>query len=216
MNPGAAARALAVVLVILAAGCSSDDEPAENGSSGSGGGSGSGGSGSGGNSSTDIVGFFQVQILPPDEDTASGSTSVIGKLNDGPTPANQRWEVTLEDGDCRLEEPHTPFCEQGCAGDVCVDDGVCQPYPLATSAGDVTLDGVNLAGGGSEIALQQLASVYQPAAGTQIAYPPFAEGDPVSIHASGAEFSAFDLSVGGVAPFELTSTNFELDAPGRS
>jgi hypothetical protein len=120
------------------------------------------------------------------------------------------WTVTKEDGDCRLEVPSVPFCDGGCAGGVCVADGECQPYPTAHTVGEVTLSGVNVTGGQAELTLKEIAKAYQPVAGTTFAYPPFAEGDTIAVHAAGGDYAAFDLTAKGVAPLTFTSTNFAL------
>jgi hypothetical protein len=187
-----------------------------NASSGSG--NGSAGSSSAGNGSTgsqEIVGTFQVQVLADEADLTTGMTKIVGQVSDGPIPPNVVWTVTKEEGGCRLETPSVPFCEAGCGADVCVADNECSPYPAGHSVGAVTLQGVKLMDGGSEIALKEIAKAYQPPAGTAIAYPPFGSTDDVSVHATGGDYAAFDLSTKGVDPLAFTSTDFELDT-GKS
>jgi hypothetical protein len=212
----------------LAACSGSDgDAPGASGSGGSAandsGGSTSAGSGatttvsgspnSGGSSSgpKEVVGSFQVQVVADEEDPSAGATSVIGKVNDAPSPAAVIWTVTKQEGACRVEVPSVPFCDGGCGTEVCVADGVCQAYPAGHSVGEVTLTGVNVAAGGSELMLKEIAKAYQPPAGTSFAYPPFAEGDAIAVHATGGDYAAFDLSAKGVAPLTFTSTDFELE-----
>jgi hypothetical protein len=227
-----AGRASGLSVVALLAACSgTTDEPAPddgNGGSagssgspstsgtsnnvgGSNGSSGSAGSGSPTSGPKEVVGSFQVQVVADHEDPSTGATSVIGKVNDGPSPAAVIWTVTKEDGDCHVSVPSVPFCSEGCPSEVCVADDVCQGYPAGHSVGEVTLSGVNLAGGGSELVLKELAKAYQPPAGTSFAYPPFAEGDTIALSATGGDYSAFDLSATGVAPMTLDSADFELD-----
>ena len=184
---------------------------------GKGGSSNSGGSASGSSAmsgstgSDELVGSFQVQVVQDDMDPTTGSTSVIGKVSDGPSPSAVIWEVAQEDGDCRLEKPRVPFCDGGCGSDVCVEDGVCQPYATGHAVGEVKLSGVNSMGGGSELVLKEIAKSYQPPAGTMFAYPPFAEGDPITVHAAGGDYAAFDLGAKGVAPVAFSSDDFELE-----
>jgi hypothetical protein len=215
------------VAALLAA-CSGTSEEAEpegvSGNGGAGGSSGaatvsgsssvSGSSNAGGSSnsgSKELVGSFQVQVVVDDQDPTTGATSVIGKVSDGPSPAGVIWTVAKEDGECRLEVPSVPFCAAGCPGAVCVADDECQAYPVGRTVGEVTLNGVNLSGGGSELMLKEIAKAYQPPAGTTFAYPPFAEGDTITVHAAGGDYTPFDLSAKGVAPITLTSTDLELD-----
>ncbi|MES1183779.1 MAG: hypothetical protein ABUL60_08180 [Myxococcales bacterium] len=161
--------------------------------------------------SNEVVGTFQVQIQVDEADSTKGMTKIVGQVGDGPVPANVVWTVAKEEGGCRLETPKSPFCDGGCGSDVCVADGKCQAYPTGHSVGAVTLKGVQLVGGGSEIALKEIAKAYQPPSGTMLAYPPFAQGDDISVHAEGGDYAAFDLATKGVDPLSLTSTDFELE-----
>jgi hypothetical protein len=53
-------------------------------------------------------------------------------------------------------------------------------------------------------------SAARPAAAALLAYPPFAQGDAVSLSASGDYFPAFNLAAKGIAELELTSTALAL------
>ena len=222
-----AGPAFCITLAAALAGCSSkDDSPnvasggdAAIGASGSGselGGTSSelGGASSadaGGAGSDELVGTFQVQVLVDEADDTTGMTKVVGQVGDGPVPANVVWTVTKQDGACRLETPTVPFCEAGCGADVCVADDTCQAYPTAHSVGDVTLSGANVVGGGAVVGLKEIVNAYQLPAGTALVYPPFTAGDDVKVHATGGDYTAFDLSAKGVDPLLITSTDFELD-----
>ena len=221
--------------VVLAACSGSDASPATSGAAGSGNAAaGSGGAGnaaagsashagsasgagtagsnaSAGAGSEEVVGTFQVQVLADDADPASGMTKVVGQVGDGPIPSNVIWTEAKHDGGCRLETPTVPFCATPCGADVCVADDVCQAYPAAHSVGAVTLKGVKLAAGGTEVTLKEIAHAYQPVAGTALAFPPFGASDDVSVHADGGDYTAFDLSAKGVDPLVFTSTDFELE-----
>jgi hypothetical protein len=167
--------------------------------------------GAAGSGSNEVVGTFQVQVLVDEKDASASMTKVVGQVGDGPVPANVVWTVAKQDGDCRLETPTVPFCEAGCGADVCVADGTCQPYPTPHSVGDVTLSGANVVGGGSVVTLKEIVKAYQLPAGTTLVYPPFAEGDDITLHASGGDYAPFDLAAKGVDPLLVTSTDFELD-----
>jgi len=211
------------------AACSSTDEPspgtggtpAAAGSAGTSPTSGTGGSsnpsagtnggGAPNTGSNEIVGTFQVQVTADQADPTTGMTKVVGQVGDGPIPSNVIWTVTKTEGGCSLSVPSAPFCEVSCGADVCVADDKCQAYPTGHSVGSVTLKGVKLADGGTDLALKEIAKAYQPPAGTMLAYPPFGEGDSLSLHATGGDYAAFDLETGGVDPLTLTSTDYELD-----
>jgi hypothetical protein len=223
-----AGRAYYLSLIAALAACSgegSEVDPGSNGGNGNAGGgagkggaSSSGGSASGSNSSSgnsgsnELIGSFQIQVVEDDMDPTVGSTSVIGKVSDGPSPSQVIWTVAQEEGDCRLEKPSVPFCDGGCGADVCVAEGVCQPYATGHTVGEVKLSGVNVMGGSSELVLKEIAKSYQPPPATMFAYPPFAEGDPIAVHAAGGDYEAFELSAKGVAPVAFSSSDFELEA----
>ncbi|MDF3069905.1 MAG: hypothetical protein K0R38_5506 [Polyangiaceae bacterium] len=159
----------------------------------------------GASGSTEVVGTFAIQMK-----VDKGMTSVVGQVADGPVPENLVWTEKAKEGDCRLETPKPPFCEEACGADVCGADGKCHPYPKGHSVGAVALTGVKLESGGAEIALKEIAASYQPPAGTVLAYPPFGAEDVIEIHAAGADYPAFDLSTTGVNPIILETTDFAL------
>ncbi|XYH96639.1 hypothetical protein ACMHYB_54175 [Sorangium sp. So ce1128] len=161
-----------------------------------------------------LIGAFQVRSLPdaPAGGEATGSTSVIGKIYDGPTPSQVVWEVQAEEGSCQLLTPRVPFCNQPCGGSaVCVEDDTCQPYPTAHSAGAVTATGLNLESGEASLVMTPTANNYQPPAGAKLRYPPADEGQPVRFEASGDYFGAFTLEARGVSPLDLLNDAIELE-----
>ncbi|KYF89703.1 hypothetical protein BE17_14615 [Sorangium cellulosum] len=142
---------------------------------------------------------------------ASGSTSVIGKLYDGPTPSQVVWQVAAEEGSCKVLTPRVPFCNQPCGGSaVCVEDDTCQDYPSAHSAGPVTVTGLNLESEEASLVMTPTANNYQPPAGVKLRYPPADEGQPVRFEASGDYFGAFTLEAKGVSPLDLLNDAIEL------
>ncbi len=83
----------------------------------------------GGAPSDAVVGTFQVHLVPP-TDAGAGYTSVVGRVQDGPTPEQVIWELALADGACRLLTPRVPFCSAPCGGAAaCAADDTCQPTP---------------------------------------------------------------------------------------
>lgn len=223
---------LASALVLALAACSSDDKPADGaaGTSGQGtSGSSSGGSGgsSGSTSSAGSTGNGGTSTVPGDKSQVVGTfsvqmkvdksmTAVVGQVADGPVPSNLVWTVTKTEGDCHIETPTSPFCEEGCGGDVCVEDGKCQAYPTGHSVGAVTLKGVKVEGGGTEITLKEIAASYQPPAGTTLAYPAFDASDTIEVIAAGADYPAFTLSAPGVDAINVTTSAADFDlAPDK-
>ncbi|WP_437982384.1 hypothetical protein [Sorangium sp. So ce117] len=205
-----------MALVSLACSSSGDGTNDTSGSGGSAGGSGgSGGSTGSGEPTGDptkLVGAFQVRSLPSAEPGAAGSTAVIGKIYDGPTPAQLVWEMQAEEGGCQLLTPRVPFCNEPCGGSaVCVEDDTCQPYPAAHSAGNVTVTGLNLESGEASLVMSPTANNYQPPAGVKLLYPPVDEGGVLRFEASGDFFSAFTVEAKGVSPLDLLNETIALD-----
>lgn len=197
--------------------CGSSDSPA--GSGGAGGGSSAGAGNTAGSSNAGaagagdpdkLVGSFLVKLAPKSE-LAEANATVLGKVYDGPTPANLVWETADTDGDCKLLTPRVPFCSTPCGGSaVCVEDDTCLAYPAAHSVGVVTATGLKTTDGASTFTMSPIANGYQPSGGISLAYPPFAEGDTVKFAAAGGDFAAFELEGKGIAPLTVTSTSLSL------
>lgn len=157
-----------------------------------------------GGSSGELVGAFQITMKAPEGEAAL--TAVSGKLYDGPSPENIVWEVESTAEGCVLSTPRVPYCSPACeGGSVCVENDQCQAYPTAYSAGVVTLTGLATEAGDTSFEMSPIANTYQAPAGTVLAYPPFAEGDPVTLNAAGDYFAAFSLEARGIAPIALTT-----------
>jgi len=210
-NEGATALALfALALAACSSTVSSDIGAAGSGGSAAGAtGNAAGAGGVAGASQGDakqLVGSFQVKLTGASGE-ASATTAVVGKVYDGPTPETIVWENPQVDGACTLTTPRVPFCSTPCGGSAaCVEDDTCLSYPTAHSVGSVTVSGL----GDSPFTMTPIANTYQPPAGITLAFPPFAEGAPVSVSAAGDYFPAFTLTGTGIAPLVLTSTTLAL------
>lgn len=219
----------ASVVGIYALGCSSNGEGTSTSSSSSGGG-GSGGEGTG--DPTILVGSFQVKLIAPVPATPNtpevpGSTAILGKVYDGPTPAQIIWEKALEEGVCKLLTPRVPFCSTPCGGSaVCVENEQCQPYPTAHSAGTVTVKGLHPESGGDSFTMDPIVNGYQAPAAVKLPYPAFSEGEVISFSASGDFYAPFTVSSVGISPLVFGSQAITVEsgkplpiswtAPGKS
>lgn len=144
-----------------------------------------------------LAGTFQVKL-------AGGVASFIGKVYDGAALSDVVWETRATDGDCALSLPRVPFCDTPCGGSsACVEDDTCKAYPVAHSVGAVTMTGLKDTTGGASFVTTPVANNYQPASGTQLAYPPFDEGDVLKLAAAGEYYAAFDVQTRGIAPLVL-------------
>ena len=149
------------------AACGSSDSPAGSGgapgsagatSSGTSGASSLAGAGTG--DATQLVGSFQLKVTPA-TDVAAASTTLVGKIYDGPTPAATLWENPQKDGACTLTTPSVPFCNTACGGSaVCVADDTCQDYPTAHGVGTVTVTGVQTSDGQSSFTMSPLSLIH--------------------------------------------------------
>lgn len=129
---------------------------------------------------------------------------VTGTVHSGVIPLTVLLEVGSS-GDCTLLNKTIPFCNPPCTpGDLCTDDGTCVPYPFAQSVGTVTITG--------------LAQAVEMEPGPSNDYfdatlpsPPFEQGAPVVMSASGGEYQPFELEVEGVEPISGVDEMWFLD-----
>jgi hypothetical protein len=201
--------AFAICFAFVACGGSSDAPAGSGGTSASAGAGNPGTSGAAGaGDSTRLIGSFQIKLTPA-SDLGDATTNIVGKVYDGQTPATTIWEKPQVDGACTLTTPRIPFCNSACAGgSVCVEDDTCAPYPSARGVGTVTVSGVKTSDGQSSFTMTPISNGYQPT--VNLAYPPFAEGDAVTVAAAGDYFPAFSLTSKGIAPLVLTSAALAL------
>src|SRR5688572_2380964 len=58
---------------------------------------------------SELIGTFKLELAAKTE-----TTSILGKVSSGPTPAAQSWDELATSGDCKLDKPKYPFCEPPC------------------------------------------------------------------------------------------------------
>jgi len=175
---------------------------------GSGGSTSVGGAGGSGNPNA-IVGSFNVTLVEA-MGTTVAQTKVIGVVRDGPQPEAVIFVKGAADGACALYIPHVPFCSTPCGGSAaCVADDKCQDYPVAKDVGTVTVTGVASSTGAGSFPLTSVGGSYSPV-GVTPSYPPFAEGDDVSVSTTGGAYAPFSIHAKGVAPLVLGSDTYNL------
>ncbi len=158
-----------------------------------------------------LVGSFLLQLAEPTP-PEDGSTSLFGKIHDGPSPELIVWELAATEGECSLVTPRVPFCTLSCGNDAaCVEDETCAPYPESLEAGDIAVDGVGTMDGATMFTMTPVAENYQPPAGTLLAYPGVVEGAAITLSAAGGAVEAFELDAPGVAPLLLDNDDIMLD-----
>jgi hypothetical protein len=154
-----------------------------------------------------LYGNFQVTIVPMNGDTP-GHTTVVGRVQDGPSLEQVLWTRAAMNGDCQLLTPRIPFCSPTCAsGSACTADGVCTRFPTAQSVGTVRVSGVRTAAGQSTFEMLSVTNTYQVPGSVMLPNPAFTEGDTVRVEASGAgAIPAFAVESRGITALALGST----------
>ena len=170
------------------------------------GGNTTGGGGGGGNGGvTAVVGTFEVELVPEQEETENAAareafTSVLGRVYDYPVPNQIDWELEDEQAGCRLLVPRIPFCDPACSGGaVCSEADECTPFPEAFDLGEVTLTGIATQSG-EDVTMDPLppSNTYQPLASAGILYPPFAAGDSIALATEGGDLEPFSVTATGI------------------
>lgn len=164
-----------------------------------------------------LVGGFQVRLIEPvpamnGNPASPGSTSVLGKIYDGPTPSQIVWEASTKEGDCQVFTPRVPFCSTPCGGSaVCVEDDTCQAYPAAHSAGTIKATGIHTEAGDASFSMSPIANNYQPPASVKLLYPGFSEGETIRLEASGDYFKAFSVEAKGISQLVILNDMLPLE-----
>jgi hypothetical protein len=205
-----------LVPLALSAGCGGGSAATPDGgmevAGSGGGGSGNAGSGSAGTTSdpSASVGSFVVAL---DETGADPVARITGTVSDAPSiPQNGIiLEPVTTDGDCKLLKPRAPFCNPGSCGvgAICVADDTCQNQPTLKDVGTVTVTGVKTASGMAPFDLTNVNGHY--GFGQALTYPPFAEGDDVSVTTTGGDYAPFSLHAQGIIPLVLADGALTLE-----
>jgi hypothetical protein len=158
-----------------------------------------------------LVGAFVVALKT---DVPPSVASMTGQVYDGPTPSMIIWESTATDGSCELFKPRVPFCSTPCGGGaVCVADETCQRQNAIKDVGRVTVAGVKTSSGAAPFDLVDVNAKYTAVPAP--IFPPFAEGDDVSVATSSGVYTAFTVHARGIAPLVLSdgALTAERDKP---
>jgi hypothetical protein len=158
-----------------------------------------------------VIGAFDIRLVPDDPGSAMSPptpayVAIQGRVSSSPRPPLLTLEETAREGPCRIEVPSAPFCSS-CRDGICIKGGICVPHPQPRSAGTVTIEGVKTipATGPVRMGPQPPQFFYQPGGDVTIAFPPFAEGAPVRLQASGGDVPAFEIAGRGTTLLEVTT-----------
>lgn len=160
---------------------------------------------------------FNAELKTDDRDT-----TVSGQVCNAPPLANRMvvWDLTQKQDGCQLFEPRSPFCDPPCGKDeagnntACVEDSVCAAEHTCYDVGTVSVRGLLNAEGKESLSLMNVRNKYSLNA--NLIYPPFAEGDPIYLEASGAQVTPFSVESRGIQPLEVITGDdlpMERDKP---
>jgi hypothetical protein len=92
-----------------------------------------------------------------------------------------------------------------------VEDNQCQTYPSPVTAGPVTVEGLKANTGETSFSMKPIANHYMPPAGILLDFPPCAEGDTVTLTASGASaVPPFTLKARGISPLKILNDTITM------
>jgi hypothetical protein len=214
----AALAALTVPALLGPVACSSsNDNPAAS----SGGGAGSVGGGSNGGSAAGST------YAPPNESgrlsvllneattigtiTTPANIYIYGYVETGVEPLNYIGTLVVHEGNCSLYSVSVPSCVGVSGGScgassVCAGPDNCVAMPTKVDVGTATVTGV----GPAALTLASVSHVYQSIDTSSITYPGFAEGDTVSLSATGGSYAAFTVSTKGIKPLVLSTDTYNI------
>jgi len=156
---------------------------------------------------------------------------VDGQIYDGPYP-DRLLETQLPlpadaTPGCAVYRLSPPSCEgiNGCGPDskntecaanaftrpcVCAAENDCRPYPTAANAGELTVTGIADTTGNRSWTLANVSNTYRLPDSLQLEYPGFAEGDTLTLSATGHDTPPFSVSAAGVAPLVMARDSYTL------
>jgi hypothetical protein len=157
-------------------------------------------------------GYFRI-LLNEKTEISQGQPTVEGRVYSGESPSLLLWIEKARSGACALYQPRAPFCNPGCgSGALCVSDGVCQPFAEPIVVGKVTLTGAKTQSGAVSFTMDPISKVYQPPAGVNLEYIPFAEGDEVKVAAAGdSALGSFSVSAKAIARLAVLNDSIVLN-----
>ncbi len=92
---------------------------------------------------------------------------------------------------------------------LCVAQDTCQAFPSSVNVGDVTISGIAVPDAGTTLQLTNTGNSYSGLV-TPSVYPGFAEGDTITVSATGGDYEPFAISAKGFAPLNQTHTDMTI------
>jgi hypothetical protein len=196
LTPFLGLLSVAILSAALFEGCSSSGDSTPN-------------PGAGGTTSTSdgksVVGNFKVGLNPA-VGTLAAYTSIIGKAYSGPVLTPVIETPIKSNSECAVYAYDQQSCIPACSTtQTCVATNTCKDNPTVVAVGDVSVAGI----GSTTLKLTGVSGNYQYP--LDITYPGFAEGDTITLSATGDHYPAFSATAKGVAPLELSATSYTID-----
>jgi hypothetical protein len=153
------------------------------------------------------LGGFTVKML----DQTPGASQVTGVVNDKARHELVIWEQAGKDGPCVLVKPRVPFCSTACTlPNACIEDDVCvNNEQKAQDLGTVTFKGIKTVAGGTTVVLDNASNNY--GTGEPLVFPPFAEGDDVSVETTGGALAPITIHAKGIAPLVIPAGDIPIE-----
>ena len=157
---------------------------------------------------TKTFGTFLVSLK---EDNDPPITTMLGVINDGPSPEEIIYEKRDSIGKCVLYQSRVPFCAEDCGSDaVCVENDSCQPYPNKIDVGIVTGTGFKINNEKKTFTMECINGNYSS---PTLDFPPCAEGDSVFFSAAGSgAIPAFTIGARCILPLKILNDSFPCAA----
>jgi hypothetical protein len=148
------------------------------------------------------IGGFEIAVVAFEDPYSS----VDGKVAEEPIPVNVPVEIASS-GPCRLLRTNNFHCDPPCSSALCVEGGVCVPYPPNQDVGSVFVEGMV-----QPIVMEPKGS--NQYFDTSLPYPAFEPGAPIKLSALGGDLEGFTLYGDGVTPMQSAGEPWRVE-PGQ-
>lgn len=184
----------AAFLAAAVGGCSSSSSGNPAGSAG----------GDSSSSTSNVVGTFTVALNPADASQPE-HTTIFGTAYTGPVLSSVIQTLVENNSECKVFSYSQHSCVPAClTTQTCVAANTCKDNPSLAGIGDATMTGI----GSTVLKLSNINKNYQYAG--DIIYPGFAEGDTITLSATGDTYPAFDVTAKGIAPVALGAASYMI------
>lgn len=155
--------------------------------------------------------IMNVDLTPASTELGTPADSKISGFPKNGPAVPENLKESKSSGVCKLYVTTNPFCDPKCASttEKCYGlsdtDGTCMVLPTSVSMGNLEVSGLKLAEGGADtFSLSPINNTYESAGSTDLAYPPCAAGDEVTVNGGADDATKFTVKGKCIDPLELT------------